>query len=135
MTGLNKFVKSYKDFMVWLDKKQHRDPGEYVKRFEKIFSVTSETELVREIQDLKDELKMLAAVFKDQVRVLGGVVEHVSKSQRTSLKTRPSAFNFTQQSEKHASHIKRMQDQTKQAYENVSIYFEHRSMLIHPTIS
>ena len=136
MTGLTEFVDEYKIFMNWLNGK-NKDPNEYVRQFEKIFSVTTETELLREIQDMKDELNMLSAVFRDQKSVLEKVGKNIRAS-RTALLPRTggnisrnskspaesslSAFSFQQQSDKHARHIKRMQDQANQAYSNVSIF-------------
>ena len=138
MKGLTDFVRKHKGFVKWLNRK-NKHPKEYIKRFEKIFSVTNETELLREIQDMKDELNMLAAVFKDQKSVLKKVGEDIEKS-RTELLSKAgkdsgsspkalsvesslSAFCFHQQSEKHAGHIIRMQDQANQAYTNVSVFF------------
>ena len=136
MIGLTDFVDEYKVFMKWLNGK-NKDPNEYVRQFEEIFSVTTETELLREIQDMKDELNMLSAVFRDQKSVLQKVGETIKPSRMALLSetgkteggnpTAPSeesslsAFSFQQQSEKHAGHIKRMQDQANQAYTNVSI--------------
>lgn len=154
MTGLTEFVDEYKVFMKWLNGK-NKDPNEYVRQFEKIFSVTTETELLREIQDMKDELNMLSAVFRDQKSVLEKVGKYIGRS-RTALQPKSggksdespktpaallpkpgdrldkspktlavkssfSAFSFHQQSEKHAGHIKRMQDQANQGYANASI--------------
>ncbi len=135
MTGLTEFVDEYKVFMTWLNGK-NKDPNEYVRQFEKIFSVTTETELLREIQDMKDELNMLSAVFRDQKLVLEKVGENIGvnraallskpddsagSSKALSVESSLSAFNFQQQSEKHAGHIKRMQDQANQAYTSVSV--------------
>jgi hypothetical protein len=137
MIRLREFVDMYKKFMRWL-KTRHKDPTEYVKQFEKIFSVTNETQLLREIQDMKDELNMLSAVFRDQNGVLTKVGGHIDMSRdvlskagsgkdgagsESSLETSPSAFSFQQQSEKHAGHIDRMKDQANQAYNNVSVVF------------
>jgi hypothetical protein len=137
MTGLTEFVDDYKVFMKWLNGK-NKDPNEYVRKFEKIFSVTTETELLREIQDMKDELNMLSAVFRDQMSVLEKVGENIgtsrtlllSKADGTSdcsprspsVESSLSDFCFQQQSDKHAGHIKRMQDQANQAYANVGAF-------------
>jgi hypothetical protein len=149
MRGLTKFVGEYKDFMKWLNGK-NKDPNEYVRQFEQIFSVTTETELLREIQDMKDELNMLSAVFNDQRSVLKKVGENIESNRKSLLAkskdnstSKPnhaspsdhlkdgnevhlveaslSVFTFQQQSHKHMGHIKRMQDQANQAYRNVSI--------------
>jgi Mg2+ and Co2+ transporter CorA len=138
MTGLTDFVDEYKVFMKWLNGK-NKDPNEYVRQFEMIFSVATETELLREIQDMKDELNMLSAVFRDQKSVLEKVGETIKRSRmallskteginlsESSEESSLSAFSFQQQTEKHAGHIKRMQDQANQAYTNVSV-LSHRS--------
>lgn len=119
MTGLTRFVDEYQKFMKWLDLK-HRDPEEYVRNFESIFSVTDETTLLREIQDLKDELSMLAAVFEDQKAVLTKAGDAIKTDRQKRLETRSSTFNFQQQSKKHARHVERMRLQSKQAYDNAS---------------
>jgi hypothetical protein len=119
MTGLTRFVEEYQKFMKWLDLK-HRDPEEYVRNFERIFSVTDETTLLREIQDLKDELSMLAAVFEDQKAVLTKAGDAIKTDRQKRIETRSSAFNFSQQSQKHARHVERMRLQAKQAYDNAS---------------
>ena len=120
MTGLTRFVEDYQKFMEWLDLK-HRDAGEYVAKFEKIFSVTNETKLLREIQDLKDELSMLAAVFEDQKAVLTKAGDAIRQDRQKRVETRSSSFNFPQQSQKHGRHVDRMHLQAMQAYDNVSI--------------
>lgn len=119
MTGLTHFVEEYQKFMKWLDLK-HRDPEEYVRNFERIFSVTAETTLLREIQDLKDELSMLAAVFEDQKTMLTKAGDAIKWDRQKRDETRSSAFNFQQQSQKHARHVERMRLQAKQAYDNAS---------------
>ena len=142
MRRLTEFVDEYKVFMKWLNGK-NKDPNEYVRQFEKIFSVTTETELLREIQDMKDELNMLSAVFRDQKIVLEKVGENIGTS-RTALLSRTggnsgssskalsaesslSDFSFQQQSDKHAGHIKQMQVQANQAYANVSVFYYESS--------
>jgi hypothetical protein len=121
MKELQRFVEDYKKFMDWLNAKHRaQTPSEYSKKFEDIFSVTSETELLREIQDMKDELNMLAAVFSDQQTVLKKAGEDIAEDRKKELQTRSSAFNFQQQSQKHARHIDRMRVQAEQAYSNVS---------------
>jgi len=136
MTGLREFVDRYKGFMRWLNGR-HKDTDEYVRRFEEIVSVTYETQLFREIQDMKEELNMLAAVFRDQKQVLGEVAINIAESRRAELTSRSvtkesgfskassldpssSAFSFQQQTEKHAADVHRMQEQASQANSNVS---------------
>ena len=86
---------------------------------------------------MKDELNMLSAVCRDQKSVLQKVGENIAMT-RTALQSRSggklctdpqvpsiessSAFSFQQQSDKHARHIGRMQDQANQAYKNVSVF-------------
>lgn len=119
MTKLTKFVHDFKEFMEFVNQ-THRISDLYIKRFEKIFSVTKETLLLREIQDIKDELNMLKAVFEDQRGVLEKAGKDIAGDRQKSCKTRSSAFNFQQQSEKHARHIERMHVQATQAYNTVS---------------
>jgi hypothetical protein len=146
MIGLTDFVKRHKEFRDWLDEKTH-NPAEYITRFEEIFNVRVETELLHEIRDIQDELTMLAAVFSEQITVLekaseninksreavqGKAAEDICKNRKAWFKTHSSAFSIQRQSEKHATHIKRMQEQTAQAYQNVSLVnLGHRSALIH----
>ena len=126
--------------MIWLKENKRHHPSEYIKRFETIFSVTRETELLREIQDIKDELDMLSAVFDDQKLVLENAGKEINESRKellkkegrsihnkkASLESRSSAFDYQQQSEKHARYVKRMQNQARQAYTNVSAFkFEY----------
>jgi hypothetical protein len=119
MERLTKFVQDFKGFMAFI-KDLGRISDEYIKRFEKIFSVTEETLLLREIQDMKDELNMLAAVFSDQLTVLQKAGADIAEDRKNMPETRSSAFNFEQQSEKHARHVRRMHVQASQAYDTVS---------------
>src|SRR5277367_3702688 len=107
MTKLTKFVHDFNEFMDFVNQTPRISSG-YIKRFEEIFSVTQETLLLREIQDIKDELHMLAAVFEDQKGVLAKANEDIAHDRSRTLRTRSSAFDFQQQSEKHARHIERM---------------------------
>jgi hypothetical protein len=63
MTLLTKFVTSFEKF--------RREPEDSPADFERIFSVIHETHLFREVQDIRDELRMLDALFQDQITVLG----------------------------------------------------------------
>lgn len=119
MQKLTTFVKDFKEFMDRI-KDSHRIDSQYVTDFEKIFSVTEESLLLREIQDIKDELNMLTAVFKDQLGVLRKAGKDIADDREMLPETRSSAFNFQQQSEKHARHIERMRVQASQAYDTVS---------------
>jgi hypothetical protein len=140
-------MENYEMFMNFLNTKG-RDLGQYVKRYSRIFSDKSGTELLQDIQFMKEELNMVSAVFMDQKSVLEKVGEVIDKSRKAllekagedihnnkiaSLKSRPSAFNFQQQSEMHAEHIDRMQIQASLAYDNVRLVsFEHISVLTQP---
>ena len=119
MQNLTDFVKEFRKFMDFV-KKSHRIGNEYIKSFEKIFSVTEEALLLREIQDIKDELNMLTAVFQDQLGVLRKAGKDIAEDRAKLPETRSSAFNFQQQSEKHARHVERMRVQASQAYDTVS---------------
>jgi hypothetical protein len=118
MTKLTKFVHDFNEFMDFVNQTPRISAG-YIKRFEEIFSVTQETLLLREIQDIKDELHMLAAVFEDQKGVLAKANEDIANDRSRTLRTSSSAFDFQQQSEKHARHIERMHVQATQAYNTV----------------
>lgn len=119
MDRLKKFVQKFEGFMEFV-KESNRISEEYIKQFEDIFSVTEETLLLREIQDIKDELHMLSAVFSDQRAVLKNAGADIAEDRKKMPKTRSSAFNFQQQSEKHARHVERMHVQASQAYDTVN---------------
>jgi ElaB/YqjD/DUF883 family membrane-anchored ribosome-binding protein len=120
MTRLKDFVAEYQDFMNWLNEK-HRNTEQYVLWFEDIFSVTSETNLLREIQDLRDELAMLAAVFDDQNAVLKKAGECIKNDKEKVAGKKGGSFNYAQQSSKQARHVGRMIQQAKQAYDNARL--------------
>src|SRR5277367_688283 len=119
MEKLRIFVEEFEKFMTFV-KQSHRISDQYIKDFEKIFSVTEEALLLREIQDIKDELNMLTAVFQDQLGVLSKAGKDIAEDRKKLPETRSSAFNFQQQSEKHARHVERMRVQASQAYDTVS---------------
>jgi DNA-binding transcriptional regulator YiaG len=119
MQKLTVFVEKFEKFIKSIEDSDRIDE-KYVKDFEEIFSVTEETLLLREIQDIRDELNMLAAVFKDQLGVLHRAGETIAEDRERLPETRSSAFNFQQQSEKHARHVERMRVQASQAYDTVS---------------
>ncbi len=130
MQKLTAFVTDFRKFMDYVKKSQRID-NKYIKDFEKIFSVTEEALLLREIQDIKDELNMLAAVFQDQLGVLHKAGKDIAEDRKKLPETRSSAFNFQQQSEKHARHVQRMRIQASQAYDTVShpsIRFENTNL-------
>jgi hypothetical protein len=119
MEKLTTFVQDFEKFMAFV-KQSDRISDEYIKDFEKIFSVTKETLLLREIQDIKDELNMLTAVFQDQLGILKKAGKDIALDRKKLPQTRSSAFSFQQQTEKHARHVERMHIQASQAYDTVS---------------
>ena len=129
---LSKFVSEFENFMIWI-KEQPAESEESIRWFESIFSVTEQTQLLRNIQDIKDELGMLKAVFDDQIQVLTPASEHIEQADfqcmhgctmkvaamQTSLKCAHSSKTFVDQSLKHLKLVKRMQFQANQAYDTV----------------
>ena len=133
MQMLSRFVEQFEKFMFWI-KQQPAESEESIRWFEEIFSVTKQTHLLRNIQDIKDELSMLKDVFEDQVQVLLAAGEEIEQSnfQRfhrcaVSLAAKQnercphSSKAFVDQSSKHLKHIERMQSQASQAYDTVSL--------------
>jgi Mg2+ and Co2+ transporter CorA len=131
MQMLIQFVKSFENFMVWI-KQQPAESEESIRRFEDIFNVTEQTHLLRNIQDIKDELCMLEAVFQDQMDVLCAAGKEINKANfhcvdgcevdeavRQSIRCPHSSMVFVDQSMKHWKQIRRMQAQADQAYDTV----------------
>ena len=130
MQMLIQFVKSFENFMVWI-KQQPAESEESIRRFEEIFNVTKQTHLLRNIQDIKDELCMLEAVFQDQMKVLSAAGKEIDKANfqcvdgcevdvDEAVRRCPhSSIAFVDQSEKHWMQITRMQAQANQAYDTV----------------
>ncbi|KAE9378683.1 hypothetical protein N431DRAFT_325760 [Stipitochalara longipes BDJ] len=132
MRMLSKFVAEFENFMIWI-KEQPAESEESIRWFESIFSVTEQTQLLRNIQDIKDELGMLKAVFDDQIQVLTSASEHIEQADfqcmhgctmevaalQTSLKCKHSNKTFVDQSSKHLKHVERMQVQANQAYDTL----------------
>jgi hypothetical protein len=132
MRMLSKFVSEFENFMIWI-KEQPAESEESIRWFESIFSVTEQTQLLRNIQDIKDELGMLKAVFDDQIQVLTPASEHIEQADfqcmhgctmevaamQTSRKCAHSSKTFVDQSLKHLKLVKRMQFQANQAYDTV----------------
>lgn len=131
MKMLSTFVKDFEEFMIWI-KEQPAESEESIKRFERIFSVTEQTQLLRNIQDITDELGMLKAVFDDQIEVLtAAAVEtqqvdfkcmhgcHLGVTPQHNDRCPHSSLIFIDQSSKHLKHVERMQVQAKQAYATV----------------
>lgn len=132
MQMLSRFVEEFEKFMFWI-KQQPAESEESIKWFEDIFSVTPQTHLLRNIQDIKDELSMLEAVFEDQVEVLLAAGEEIEQANfqcvhgcvvnlavQQKLRCPHSSKAFVDQSSKHLKHIQRMQAQASQAYDTVS---------------
>ncbi|KAH6667730.1 ankyrin repeat-containing domain protein [Halenospora varia] len=129
MQMLSKFVRDFEEFMIWI-KEQPAESEESIRWFESIFSVTDQTQLLRNIQDIKDELGMLKAVFDDQIQVLnaaGGLIEQADfqcvygchKNEGYRQRCRHSSKTFVDQSLKHLKHVERMQVQANQAYDTL----------------
>jgi hypothetical protein len=132
MRMLAEFVTEFENFMIWI-KEQPAESEESIRWFESIFSVTEQTQLLRNIQDIKDELGMLKAVFDDQIQVLTSASEHIEQANfqcmhgcsmteaaiHQSIKCIHSSKIFVDQSSKHLKHVERMQIQANQAYDTV----------------
>lgn len=94
-----------------------------------MFSVTKETLLFREVQDIRDELGMLSALFQDQLDVLAGaekIFYHQELLKNKENEDKPSFQIDTTQLglararvAKHQRDVKRMEGQAVQAYEMV----------------
>jgi hypothetical protein len=132
MQMLTGFVKEFENFMDEI-KEQAAESEESIRKFEEIFSVTKQTHLLRNIQDIKDELCMLRAVFDDQVQVLTAAGEEIRQANfeciygckvnlaaKQALQCPHSSKAFVDQSSKHMKLIERMQAQASQAYDTVS---------------
>jgi hypothetical protein len=133
MQMLSKFVKEFEEFMIWI-KQQPAESEKSIQWFERIFSVTEQTHLLRNIQDIKDELGMLKAVFDDQVQVLLAAGEEIEQANfqcihgcevnlamQQNLRCPHSSKIFVDQSSKHLKQVERMQAQASQAYDTVSL--------------
>lgn len=131
---LSQFVKDFEEFMIWI-KEQPAESEESIRWFESIFSVTEETQLLRNIQDIVDELGMLKAVFDDQIQVLNGTDEEFEREgfhchhgcyPETTQGTRcpHTSKALVDQSLKHLKHVERMQVQANQAYGTVRQPFD-----------
>ncbi|RDW56403.1 hypothetical protein BP6252_14169 [Coleophoma cylindrospora] len=132
MQMLSNFVVDFEEFMIWI-KEQPAESEESIRRFERIFSVTEQTQLLRNIQDIKDELGMLKAVFDDQIQVLtaaSGLIEEADfqciygcirevAALEHGLRCVHSGKRFVDQSSKHLKLVERMQVQSNQAYDTL----------------
>lgn len=132
MHMLSLFVTDFEKFMIWI-KEQPAESEESIRKFESIFSVTEQTRLLRNIQDIKDELGMLQAVFEDQVQVLTATSEQFERGDYKceygcrqdsthlpeSIRCPHGSNSLVDQSFKHLKHVKRMQVQADQAYGTV----------------
>jgi hypothetical protein len=134
MQRLTDFDKKFKDFMSWI-KRQPTESEKSITRFESLFDVTRYIHLLRNTQDIKDELGMLKAVFDDQVQVLTAAGEeiHLANSQYVGdrkaklaaeqcLRCPHSSKGFVDQSLKQLKQVERMQTQANQAYDTVSLW-------------
>ena len=113
MNLLTEFVTSFERF--------RKQPEESVAEFEKIFSVTRETHLLREVQDIRDELGMLKSLFDEQLLVLdsaGGPLFHFSRRSFENI-LNISWRQTIRGIERKKQDIERMLIQGKQAYETV----------------
>ncbi|KAL5313433.1 hypothetical protein ACEPPN_019166 [Leptodophora sp. 'Broadleaf-Isolate-01'] len=116
---LQLFVKSFEQYGT-----RSEVPGDV---FEIVFSVTKETLLFREVQDIRDELGMLSALFQDQLDVLAGaekIFYHQELLKNKENEDKPSFQIDTTQLglararvAKHQRDVKRMEGQAVQAYE------------------
>ena len=107
------FVKSIEQYG-----NQSEVPGSV---FEIMFSVTKETLLFREVQDIRDELGMLSALFQEQIDVLADAEkllypEETKKEEDTALGLSRARVL------KHQKDVARMEGQAVQAYEMVCHY-------------
>ncbi|RDW58477.1 hypothetical protein BP5796_12407 [Coleophoma crateriformis] len=129
MQMLSKFVADFEKYMIWI-KEQPAESEESIRWFESIFSVTEQTHLLRNIQDIKDELGMLKAVFDDQIQVLtaaSGLIEEADfqcihgciREVAALERCIHSSKRFVDQSSKHLKLVERMQVQANQAYDTL----------------
>jgi hypothetical protein len=90
--------------------------------FEIIFSVTRETLLFREVQDLRDELGMLSALFQDQLDVLADAEKIISRDRENSEADTKALALSQSRVMKHQKDVNRMKEQAEQAYEMVQTF-------------
>jgi len=104
------FVKSFEQYG-----SQSEVPGGV---FEIMFSVTKETLLFREVQDLRDELGMLSALFQEQSDVLADAEKLLYPDE--SAKKEATALGLSRAGVlRHQKDVARMQGQAVQTYEMV----------------
>ena len=138
MQMLSQFVEDFEDFMTWI-KEQPAESEQSIRWFENIFSVTEQTRLLRNLQDIKDELGMLKAVFDDQILVLTAASAQIEPVECTygcvdaGRKSRcpHSTTALVDLSAKHLRHVERMQVQVNQAYDTVCPAHPHQGLLSH----
>ncbi|RDW91517.1 hypothetical protein BP5796_02682 [Coleophoma crateriformis] len=112
MNLLTEFVTSFEKFRT--------QPEDSVIEFERIFSVTRETHLLREVQDIRDELGMLNNLFDEQLSVLDGSISTFSFSRRSSHPILDTSLTGSLSSiEQKRRDVKRMLIQGRQAYETL----------------
>lgn len=116
---LNLFVKTFERYG-----NKSEIPGDV---FETIFSVTKETLLFREVQDIRDELGMLSALFQDQLGVLADAErilyykeladnEGLGEQEKFQVERTPLGLARARVM-KHWEDVRRMEGQARQAYE------------------
>ncbi|KAK0113866.1 hypothetical protein ONS95_014109 [Cadophora gregata] len=116
---LNLFVKTFERYG-----NKSEIPGDV---FETIFSVTKETLLFREVQDIRDELGMLSALFLDQLGVLADAEKVLYQEEVAKNKDLDDQDKFQVEGTplglararvmKHWRDVERMEGQARQAYE------------------
>jgi hypothetical protein len=79
--------------------------------------IRKESELLREIKDIRDELKIIAMVFQEQKHVMGGLHTLRKRQGRWLSKAenemRDQLLQYTRK-------VESMQEEAKQTYESVS---------------
>jgi hypothetical protein len=122
----SKFVMDFKAFVIWI-KQQAAESEESIKRFEEVFSVEAQIGLYSHIQDARDELGMLKAVFTDQIQVMAAVGE-VLGHQRFQESGEHPTFQLLKarlsraleiQSQKNLKLVEKLQTQLNEVYSSV----------------
>jgi len=79
--------------------------------------IKEESELLREIKDIRDELRIIAMVFEEQRHVMEGVHNLRRKQQRYPSKTEDEMVDQLLQ---YTRKVESMQEEAKQTYESAS---------------
>lgn len=106
----SRFVKDFEAFVIWI-KQQAAESEESIKYFEEIFSVKAQIRLYSNIQDTRDELGMLKAVFDDQIQVLTTASEHLEHEKKSQYHSRSRALE--EQSLQNLKLVEKLQTQTE----------------------